>query len=369
MTHSYRTGEDGGVNIESLGTPDAPTFGLDTFGDLERDPATGSDGPLVGHPEAIRQVVAEAVLADRVGVDFFGVGEHHRPDFAISAPDVVLAAIAGQTSRIRLGTSVTVLSSDDPIRVYQRFATLDAVSSGRAEVTLGRGSFTESFPLFGLSLDDYEVLFSEKLELFAKLLREEPVSWEGTIRPPLDGIQAFPRTEQGLVAWVGVGGTPESVARAASYGLPLVVAVIGGSPGQFVPLVELYHRALAHYGHGTLPVSMHSPGHLAATDELAREQMYPHQAAAFTKIGRERGWGPYTPDQFEAGVAPQGALFVGSPETVAQKIAWAIRTLGLSRFQLKYAVGTLPHELRMESIRLYGTEVVPRVRELLAVDG
>lgn len=345
-----------------LGTPTDPTFGLDTFGDV----ALGADGTPLSQAEAIREVVAEGELADALGLDFFGVGEHHRPDFAISAPDVVLAAIAGRTSRIRLGTSVTVLSSDDPIRVFERFASLDAVSGGRAEVTLGRGSFTESFPLFGLSLEDYEVLFSEKLSLFAALLKEEPVTWEGTIRPPLERISVYPRTEHGLVAWVGVGGTPESVVRAASYGLPLVVAVIGGSPEQFVPLVDLYHRALDHYGHGDRPISMHSPGHVAATDELAREQMYPHQAAAFTKIGRERGWGPYTPGQFEASAGPTGALFVGSPETVATKIAWAIRTLGLSRFQLKYAVGTLPHEQRLESIRLYATEVVPRVRELLA---
>jgi probable LLM family oxidoreductase len=350
------------MDFDRLGTPQAPTFGLDTFGDLE----VGPDGQTVSQPEALRQVVAEAVLADSVGVDVIGLGEHHRPDFAISSPDVVLAAIAGRTERIRLGTSVTVLSSDDPIRVFQRFATLDAVSGGRAEVTLGRGSFTESFPLFGLTLEDYEVLFSEKLELFAALLEEGPVSWQGTVRPPLEAAQVYPRTEHGLAAWVGVGGTPESVVRAASYGLPLVVAVIGGSPEQFAPLVDLYHRALEHYGHGTRPVSMHSPGHVAATDELAREQMYPHQAAAFTKIGRERGWGPYTPAQFEAGAAPTGALFVGSPETVARKIAWAVRTVGLSRFQLKYAVGTLPHEQRMESIRLYGTEVVPRVRELLS---
>jgi probable LLM family oxidoreductase len=352
------------MDLSLLGTPHDPTFGLDTFGDV----ALGPDGEPLSQAEAVRQVVAEAELADAVGLDFFGVGEHHRPDFAVSAPDVVLAAIAGRTRRIRLGTSVTVLSSDDPIRVFERFATLDAVSRGRAEVTLGRGSFTESFPLFGLSLDDYEVLFSEKLDLLAKLLEERPVSWEGTTRPPLVDAQAFPRTERGLPAWVGVGGTPESVVRAASYGLPLVLAVIGGSPEQFVPLVELYHRALEHYGHGTRPISMHSPGHVAATDELAREQLYPHQAAAFTKIGRERGWGPYSRLQFEQSAGPTGALFVGAPETVATKIAWAMRTLGLSRFQLKYAVGTLPHEERLESIRLYGTQVVPRVREVLALD-
>ena len=347
-----------------LGTREHPTFGLDTFGDLELDAA----GTPVSQAEAIRQVVAEAVAADEVGLDFFGIGEHHRADFAVSTPDVVLAAIAGRTERIRLGTSVTVLSSDDPIRVFQRFATLDATSDGRAEVTLGRGSFTESFPLFGLSLEDYEVLFDEKLELFVRLLEERPVTWEGTVRPPVDGIEVFPRTEHGLTAWVGVGGTPESVVRAGRHGLPLVVAVIGGSPERFRPLVDLYHRALDYYHHGTRPVSMHSPGHVAATDELAREQMYPHQAAAFTKIGAERGWGPYTPEQFEDGASPTGSLFVGSPETVAQKIAWAVRTLGLSRFQLKYAVGTLPHAQRLESIRLYGTEVVPRVRELLAAD-
>ena len=241
------------MDYDVLGTPQAPTFGLDTFGDLEN----GADGAPVSHPEAIRQVVAEAVLADQVGLDFFGIGEHHRPDFAISAPDVVLAAIAGQTERIRLGTSVTVLSSDDPIRVFQRFSTLDAVSGGRAEVTLGRGSFTESFPLFGLSLDDYEVLFSEKLEIFTELLKEEPVTWEGTTRPPLAGIQAFPRTAAGLPAWVGVGGTPESVVRAASYGLPLVLAVIGGSPERFAPLVDLYHRGLEYYEHVD-PADLHA---------------------------------------------------------------------------------------------------------------
>lgn len=349
------------MNDARLGTPHAPTFGLDTFGDLERL----EDGSQVHHAVALRQVVEEAALAENVGLDFFGVGEHHRPDFSISAPDVLLAAIAGRTRRIQLGTSVTVLSSEEPVRVFERFATLDAVSGGRAEITAGRGSFTESFPLFGLPLEDYEVLFSEKLELLVALLEEKPVSWEGTVRPPLEDVELFPKTEGGLALWVGVGGTPESVVRAASYGLPLVVAVIGGSPDRFAPLVELYHRALEHYGHPARPVSMHSPGHVAATDEEARAQLFPHQAESFTRIGRERGRGPYTQEQFDAGAEPTGALFVGSPETVAQKVAWAVRTLGLSRFQLKYAVGGLPHEQRLESIRLYGTQVVPRVRELL----
>ncbi len=350
--------------MEQLGTPERPTFGLDTFGDV----ALGPDGRPVTHAQALREVVAEGVLADRVGVDYLGLGEHHRPDFAISAPDVVLSVIAGRTERLRLGTGVTVLSSDDPVRVFQRFATLDGLSGGRAEVTLGRGSFTESFPLFGHRLEDYEVLFAEKLDLFVRLLDEQPVTWEGTTRPPLHHQSVFPHTGSGrLPAWVGVGGTPESVVRAASYGLPLVMAVIGGSPERFAPLVDLYHRALAQLGKPTLPVALHSPGHVAATDEEAREQHFAPHRDAFARIGRERGWGaPMTRDDYDAMCGPTGAYVVGSPETVAQKIAWACRTLGLSRFQLKYAVGTLSHEHRLESIRLYGEQVIPRVRELLA---
>ena len=349
--------------FEQLGTPEDPSFGLDTFGDRGAD----ADGRVVSHAEAVRQVVEEAVLADRLGLDFIGLGEHHRDDFALSAPDVALAAIAGRTERIRLGTSVTVLSSDDPVRVFERFSTLDALSRGRAEVTLGRGSFTESFPLFGLRLEDYEVLFSEKLDLFAQLLREEPVTWQGRTRLPLTGQRAYPPTESGrLPAWVGVGGTPESVVRAAKYGMPLVLAVIGGSPAQFAPLVDLYHRALAEYGHPTLPVSMHSPGHVAETDELAVEQHFEHHAEQFTKIGRERGWGPFTREAYDSMLGREGALFVGSPATVAGKIAWAMRTLGLSRFQLKYTVGAQANADRMSSVRLYAEEVVPRVRKLLA---
>jgi probable LLM family oxidoreductase len=348
-----------------LGTPDAPTFGLDTFGDIEVDDA----GEPISPAEAIRQVVAEGVLADQVGVDYFGIGEHHRDEFAVSSPDVVLAAIAGQTEHIRLGTGVTVLSSDDPVRVYERFATLDAVSRGRAEVQLGRGSFTESFPLFGYSLEDYEDLFAEKLDLFTLLQEEKPVTWAGTTRPPLDGLSAYPTTEAGrLPAWVAVGGSPESGVRAARYGLPLVLAVIGGSPQRFVPFADLHRRALAEMGHAPQPIAMHSPGHVAATDEQAREEHWTHHGAAFSKIGRERGWPPMTRDSYDAQVGAYGALFVGSPETVATKVAWAIRELGLSRFQLKYAVGHMPHAQRLESIRLYGTEVVPRVKEILAAD-
>lgn len=317
----------------------------------------------------LREVVEEAVLADRLGIDYIGLGEHHRPDFAISAPEVVLAAIAGRTERIRLGTGVTVLSSDDPVRVYERFATLAAVSDGRAEVQLGRGSFSESFALFGFELSDYERLFTEKLDLFAELQREEETSWTGTVRAPLDGQRVYPPTEAGRVpAWIGVGGTPESVVRAARYGMPLLLAVIGGTPARFTDLVTLYRRSLQQFGHhADTPIGIHCPGHIAATDEQARDEMFPGQSESFSRIGRERGWGgPYTRRVFDAQVGPDGALFVGAPDTVATKIAWVIRLLGLSRFQLKYAVGSLPHEKRMESIRLYGEEVIPRVRELLA---
>lgn len=349
------------TSYDVLGTRDHPSLGLDTFGDVPLDGAPGN------HAETLREVVEEAVLADRVGVDYLGLGEHHRPDYAISAPDVVLAAIAGRTERIRLGTGVTVLSSDDPIRVYERFATLDAVSGGRAEVQLGRGSFIESFSLFGLELGDYDRLFAEKLDLFAALQSERPVSWQGTIRPPVEGKQVYPTTAAGrLPAWIAVGGTPESVVRAARYAMPLVLAVIGGSPAGFVQFADLYRRALADLGIPELPIGMHSPGHVAATDAEAREQLYPHQAELYTRLGRERGWPPYSRIAFEQAAGPQGAMFVGSPDTVAAKIAWAVRTLGLSRFQLKYSVGALPHEQRMESVRLYGEEVVPRVRRLLA---
>src|SRR5689334_6355235 len=266
-------------------------FGLDTFGDVTRD----APGTLLPQAQVIRNVIDEAVLADELGVDFIGLGEHHREDFAISSPEVVLAAIAARTSRIRLGSAVTVLSSDDPIRVYQRFATLDAVSNGRAEVQLGRGSFIESFGLFGLELSDYDRLFAEKLDLFAALQAEGPVSWEGTVRPPLVDQRVYPTTAAGrLPAWIGVGGTPQSVVRAAQYGMPLMLAVIGGSPAGFVQLADLYREALGRMELPELPIGMHSPGHVAATDELAREQLYPNQAELYTRIGRERGWPPYS---------------------------------------------------------------------------
>ena len=335
-------------------------LGLDTFGDVTRD----AEQRLLPQAQVIRNVVAEAVLADELGLDFFGVGEHHRDDFAVSAPEVVLAAIAAQTQRIRLGSAVTVLSSDDPVRVFERFSTLDAVSGGRAEVILGRGSFTESFPLFGFPLDQYELLFEEKLELFVELLEQQPVTWSGRTRAPLADQRVYPPTESGpLTTWVAVGGSPESVVRAARYGLPLMLAIIGGAPAQFRPLVDLYHRALRHFGKPERPVGVHSPGYVAATDEQALDEAWPHYFAMHERIGRERGWGPTTREQYERTAGPDGALFIGSPKTVATKIAKTARELGLARFDLKYSLGTLPHEQLMNSIRLYATEVAPVVRE------
>jgi probable LLM family oxidoreductase len=337
-------------------------IGLDTFGDR----TLGADGALVSHAQAMRNVVEQAELADRLGLAFFGVGEHHRDDFAVAAPEVVLAAIAGRTQRIRLGSAVTVLSSDDPIRVFQRFSTLDAVSGGRAEVILGRGSFTESFPLFGFDLRQYEQLFEEKLALFAAVRSGKPVTWSGSTRPPLDNHVIYPPLERGsLRTWIGVGGSPESVVRAAHYGFDLMLAIIGGEPARFAQYVELYHRALAEFGHERLPVGCHSPGHVAETDEQAREELWPHYFAMRKKIGAERGWPPPTREQFDREAGPGGALFVGSPETVAQKIAETARVLSLSRFDLKYSNGTLPHDRMLRSIELIGTRVVPRVHELL----
>ncbi|MBF4634179.1 LLM class flavin-dependent oxidoreductase [Agreia pratensis] len=338
-------------------------FGLDTFGDVTAD----SDGTPRSYAQVIRDVIAEGVLADQVGVDFIGLGEHHRDDFAISAPDVALAAIAGQTSRIRLGSAVTVLSSDDPVRVFQRFATLDAASNGRAEVILGRGSFTESFPLFGYELSQYEELFEEKLDIFTRLLTEKPVTWQGSTRPALVDQRVFPTTESGkLKTWIGVGGSPESVVRAARYGLPLMLAIIGGDPVRFAPYADLYRRALAQLESPELPIGVHSPGFVAATDEEARQQFWPEYKKMRDRIGADRGWPPMARSEFDREAGPHGSLYVGSPETVAQKIASTVRAIDATRFDLKYSAGPLSHDLLMTCIELYGTVVIPRVRELLA---
>ena len=341
--------------------PQQLELGLDTFGDV----TAGPDGQLLPHAQVIRNVIDEGVLADGLGIDFFGVGEHHRADFAISAPEVVLAAIAARTGRIRLGSAVTVLSSDDPVRVFQRFSTVNAISNGRAEVILGRGSFTESFPLFGFELSQYEKLFEEKLELFAALISQQAVTWRGTTRSALANQRVFPPIETGtLKTWVGVGGSPESVIRAARYGLPLMLAIIGGEPERFAPYVDLYRRALEQLGRPAQPIGVHSPGYVAATDAQAREELWPDYKRMRDRIGAERGWPPMGQAEF-AREADHGSLYVGAPETVAAKIAATAKALGVSRFDLKYSAGPLAHDKLMRSIELYGSKVVPLVRQMM----
>jgi probable LLM family oxidoreductase len=341
---------------------DSIELGLDTFGDV----TVGADGTPLTQAHTLRNVVEQGVLADQVGLDFIGVGEHHRPDFAISAPEVMLAAIAARTSRIHLGSSVTVLSTDDPVRVFERFSTLNAISSGRAEVIVGRGSFTESFPLFGYDLSLYEQLFEEKLNLFVELLKGEPVTWSGRLRGGLTNQKVYPPSDTGTITtWVAVGGSPESVVRAAYYGLPLMLAIIGGSPQRFAPWAELYRERLQRFNKPVQPIGVHSPGHVSNTDDQAREELFPHHMAMMNRIGAERGWPPSGAREFEHAAGPDGAVYVGSPETVAKKIVSTVKTLGLSRFDLKYSNGTLPHDLQMRSIELYGTKVVPMVREML----
>jgi len=342
--------------------PQQFAFGLDTFGDI----TAGPDGKLHSHAQVIRAVIEQGVLADGLGIDAFGVGEHHRPDFAVSAPEVVLAAIAGRTSRILLGSAVTVLSTDDPIRVFERFSTLNGASNGRAEVTLGRGSFTESFPLFGYDLSQYEELFEEKLDLFAALIKNDTVTWQGNTRPPLTNQRVYPPVEGGpLKTWIGVGGSPQSVVRAARYDLPLMLAVIGGDPKRFTPYVELYHRAFKELGRPVQPIGLHSHGYVADTDQQARDELWPHHKRMRDRIGAERGWPPVERAAFDQ-EADAGSLYVGSPDTVARRIAATARTLGLARFDMKYSSGTLPHEKLMRSIALYGEKVIPLVREMLA---
>lgn len=337
-------------------------FGMDTFGDVTVD----ADGKLLSQAEVIRNVLDEAILADEAGVDFIGVGEHHRADFAVSAPEVVLAGIATRTSRIKLGSAVTVLSSDDPIRVFERFSTVNALSNGRAEVILGRGSFTESFPLFGYKLNDYEVLFNEKLDLFAALLNNGPVNWEGQLRPPLKDVTVYPEIEHGrLSAWIGVGGSPESVIRSVHYRIPMTLAIIGGDPKRFLPFMDLYKRAQQQMGAEAMPLGVHSPGYVAETDEQARDELWPGYKAMHDRIGRERGWPETTKDSFLREIE-HGSTYAGSPETVAKKIAATVKALGADRFDLKYSAGTTAHEKMMKSIELYGTRVIPMVREMLA---
>lgn len=340
-------------------------IGVFTFAETRIDPVTGRQ---LEAGERIRRVVEEIELADQVGLDVFGVGEHHRPDYSVSAPAVVLAAGAARTSRIRLTSAVSVLSSDDPVRVFQDFATLDQISSGRAEIMAGRGSFTESFPLFGQDLRDYDELFAEKLDLLLRLRESERVTWSGRHRPPIDGRGVYPRPFQDpLPVWIAVGGTPGSVHRAARLGLPMAVAIIGGAPARFVDLVELYRRTARQVGHDpdTLGVSINSHGFVAETADEAAELAYPPFSEVMTRIGRERGWPPMTRAHFDADRRLEGALMLGSPDDVVEKILYQHELFGHDRTLIQLTVGPMPHEKVLRAIELLGTEVAPAVRKLL----
>jgi probable LLM family oxidoreductase len=337
------------------------TFGLDTFGDLNHE-----NGRPVSHAQTIRNVVEQGVLAEQVGLDFFGIGEHHTDEFPMPAADVVLSAIAARTSRIHLGSAVTVLSSDDPVRVFQRFSTLNAVSGGRAEVILGRGSSIESFPLFGYNLADYEKLFEEKTELFAEIMKGGPVTWHGETRAALEDADIVPHLEDELTVWIGVGGSPMSVIRAARHGFGLMLAIIGGNPVRFAPFSQLYRQALENFARPERAVGVHSPGHVAATDEQAREEFWPAYREIINRLGPSRGFPTVTPEFYAREVGPNGALLVGAPDTVARKIATLLQMLGASRFDMKFGMPGMTQASLLKSIELYGTEVVPRVREVLA---
>ncbi|MEK5440513.1 MULTISPECIES: LLM class flavin-dependent oxidoreductase [unclassified Fredinandcohnia] len=341
-------------------------IGISTFVETTPDPRTGE---VISHAERIREVVEEIVLADQVGLDVFGVGEHHREDYAASAPAIILAAAASQTKKIRLTSAVTVLSSADPVRVFQDFSTLDAISNGRAEIMAGRGSFIESFPLFGYDLKDYDELFEEKLDLLLHIQRSEKVTWQGKHRAAIINRGIYPRPVQDpLPIWIGSGGNQESVVRAGLLGLPLVLAIIGGRPVQFAPLAELYKRAVAHAGHdfSKLAIASHSHGFVGESKEEAAEKFFPPTAQSMSKLGKERGWGPYTRETFEHARSFEGALYVGDPEYVANKIIHLRKNVGVTRFMLHCPVGTMPHEDVMRSIELLGKEVAPRVREEVA---
>jgi probable LLM family oxidoreductase len=338
-------------------------IGVSTFVETSPDVQTGE---VISHAQRLREVVEEIVLADQVGLDVFGVGEHHRKDYAASSPAILLAAAASQTNRIRLTSAVTVLSSADPVRVFQDFATLDGISNGRAEIMAGRGSFIESFPLFGYNLNDYDELFEEKLELLLKIRESEKVTWKGGHRPAITNLGVYPRPVQHpLPVWIGSGGNSESVIRAGLLGLPLVLAIIGGNPMQFAPLVQLYKKAATHAGHDAsrLPVASHSHGFIAENTQLAADKFFPSTQAIMNSLGKERGWGQYDRSSFDAARDFKGALYVGDSETVAQKIIHLRKNVGITRFFLHVPIGTMPHEDVMRAIELLGTEVAPRVRD------
>ncbi len=341
-------------------------LGLTTFVETTPDVNTGE---VKSHAERLREVLEEIILADEVGLDIFGVGEHHRKDYACSTPAVLLAAAAARTKNIRLSSAVTVLSSDDPVRVFQEFSTVDAISNGRAEIMAGRGSFIESFPLFGYDLKDYDELFDEKLDLLLKIRENEIVNWEGKHRPSIHNRGVYPRPVQDpLPVWIASGGTPQSVVRAGALGLPLALAIIGGSPLQFAPLVNLYYKAAQQAGHdkSKLTVATHSHGFIADTTEIAIDKFFPPTQYAMSKIGRERGWGDYTRATFDHARSLEGALYVGDVKTVAEKIIFLRKNVGVTRFMLHCPVGSMPHEDVMRAIELLGKEVAPIVREEVA---
>lgn len=341
-------------------------LGLYSFAELTPDPGTGE---MITPHQRMQELLESIELADEVGLDVFGLGEHHRPDFISSAPSVILAAAAARTERIRLSSAVNVISSDDPVRVFQRFAELDLISNGRAEIMAGRGSFIESFPLFGYDLHDYNELFSEKLELLLKIRDDEHVHWSGNHRPALTGQGVYPRPlQQPLPVWVAVGGTPESVVRAGSLGLSLALAIIGGRPAQFAPLVELYWETVRRSGHdvSNLKASVNSHGFIAEDAAQARDEAFPYYELVMNKIGRERGWSPLTRAQYDASTKLEGANFIGSPDEIVEKILYQHEIFGHQRLLLQFTIGTMPHDKVMRAIELYGTKVAPVVREEIA---
>ncbi|MFI5055367.1 MAG: Atu2307/SP_0267 family LLM class monooxygenase [Actinomycetota bacterium] len=341
-------------------------IGVYTFAELQEDPL---DGHMISPEQRMRDLIEEAELAEQVGLDVFGVGEHHREDLIVSSPAVVLAAIAARTERLRLTSAVSVLSSDDPVRVFQDFATLDLLSGGRAEIMAGRGSFTESFPLFGYDLDDYDDLFDEKLRLLLRLREDEHVRWSGRFRTALDGEGVYPRPiQQPLPVWVAVGGAPESAFRAGTLGLPMALAIIGGIPERFAPFVQLYRNAARDAGHDpTPPVSINSHGYIAATEQEALDDSWPYAASMMNRIGRERGWQPMQREHYDAASTLRGANFVGTPQMVIDKILFQHELFQHDRFLVQFTVGSMPHAKIMRSIELLGTEVAPVVRTALGV--
>ncbi len=339
-------------------------IGVYTFAETTPDPATGV---TIDTGQRLRDLIEEIELADQVGLDVFGIGEHHRRDFSASAPPIILAAAVERTRRIKLSTAVTVLSSDDPVRVYQQFATLDLLSGGRAEIMAGRGSFIESFPLFGYDLNDYDELFAEKLELLLQIRANERVTWSGRHRPPLHDQPVYPRTRPDLPIWVAVGGNPPSAVRAGMLNLPMALAIIGGMPERFTPFIHLFREAAREAGHDAakLAVGINTHGYVADTTQRAADEFFPSYAAQMSRIGRERGWPPITRAQYDAGRTQRGHLMIGSPQEVTEKILYQREKLGHQRYLMQMSVGTMPHAQTMRSIELFGTKVAPAVRKAL----